>query len=220
MNIRDLFYSRNIQLAFACGIILYATVSACETSQEPETPKPQTTQKYSAYSDSINTVRLNKIIAEKDNTVNRLFQEIDSISTNKEKHTTDSLNNNENYTTRNNINRQLDSLRRDNKTQLRRAQRAAAESPSNITNIPCSEETFYTFFHVDGVKRARYTYDKNNRLIERLQDRRRTIPLNTTTKRNITQYFDSLTNAQITSRLKMIERLLQTKDSIINQKLK
>lgn len=220
MNIRDLFCSRNIQLACTWGVILYAIVSACETSQEPESPESQTTQKYSAYSDSVKQVRLNKIITEKDRTINQLFNEVDSIAKNKDKNTTDSLNNNENYITRNNINRQLDSLRNDNRRQLRRAQRAATESPSYIKNIPCSEETFYTFFHVPEVRRAQFAYNQNNRTIERLRNIRRTIPLNATTQQNITQYFDSLTNAQITSRLKMIERLLQAKDSLVSQKHK
>ena len=218
MNIRDLFCSRNIQLACTWGVILYAIVSACETSQEPESPESQTTQKYSAYSDSVKQVRLNKIITEKDRTINQLFNEVDSIAKNKDKNTTDSLNNNENYITRNNINRQLDSLRNDNRRQLRRAQRAATESPSYIKNIPCSEETFYTFFHVPEVKKAHYAFDRNERLIERLKNERRRTPTLATTERNVKQYFDSLTNIEIARRLMQINKLLHEKDSMISEK--
>ncbi len=213
MKIHDLFYSRNIQLACAWGIILYAIASACETNQEP-----QSAQKYSAYSDSVKQVRLNQIITEKDYTINRLFNEVDSIAKNKDKNATDSLNNNENHITRNNINRQLDSLRSDNRRQLRRAQRAAAESPSYIKDIPCSEETFYKFFHVPAVRRAQCAYDQNNRTIERLRNTQQSLPTPQTTEDNIRQYFDSITNVQIAQRLKQIDLLLSIKDSIISEK--
>lgn len=218
MNIRDLFCSRNIQLACAWGVILYAIVSACETSQELESSEPQATQKYSTHSDSLKQARLNKIIAKKDHTINQLFNEADSIAKNKDKNTTDSLNNNEDYITRNNINRQLDSLRNDSQIQLRRAQRAATESPSYIKDIPCSKETFYTFFHVPEVKKAHYAFDRNERLIERLKNERRRTPTLATTERNVKQYFDSLTNIEIAQRLMQINKLLHEKDSIISEK--
>ncbi|MBO5739662.1 MAG: hypothetical protein J6R52_01175 [Alphaproteobacteria bacterium] len=220
MNIRDLFNSKKIDFVCACGMMICAIALACITSKETESSEPQATQKYSAYSDSVKQARLNKIIATKDHTIKQLFNEVDSIAKNKDKNTTDSLHNNENYIARQRINKQLDSLRLNNKIQLKRAQRAAIESPSYITDIPCNEETFYTFFHVPEVRKAQNAYNKNQRLIERLSTARRTLPSNTATKQNITQYFDSLSNAQIMNRLIKIEQLLQEKDSAISEKQK
>jgi hypothetical protein len=168
--------------------------------------------------DTTKKIIIDNFIAHKDSTIKHLFYEIDSIAYNKEKNTSDSINNNKDIVARNTINKQLDSLRYDNKIQLKRAQRAAEQSPSYISDIPCNEETFYTFFHVPEVKRAHRTYDKNQRTIEKLRAARRKLPQSTTITRNITQYFDSLSNAQIMNRLLMIERLLQQKDSTISEK--
>ncbi len=201
-------------MAFCTGIAFF-------DSQTEQTEKDNTTQKNdAAQQDTIKKFIIDSFIASKDSAIKQLFNEIDSIAYNKDKNTSDSINNNKDIVARNTINKQLDSLRYDNKIQLKRAQRAAEQSPSYISDIPCNEETFYTFFHVPEVRRAQFAYNQNNRTIERLRNIRRTIPLNATTQQNITQYFDSLTNAQITSRLKMIERLLQAKDSLVSQKHK
>ena len=218
MNIRDLFNSKKIDFVCACGMMICAIALAYITNQETESSEPQATQKHSTHSDSVKQARLNKIIAKKDHTINQLFNEADSIAKNKDKNTTDSLNNNEDYITRNNINRQLDSLHNDSQIQLRRAQRAAIESPSYIKDIPCSKETFYTFFHVPEVKKAHYAFDRNERLIERLKNERRRTPTLATTERNVKQYFDSLTNTEIAQRLMQINKLLHEKDSMISEK--
>lgn len=218
MNIHDLFKSKNIDFVCACGMMVCAIALACITSKETESSEPQATQKYSAYSDSVKQARLNKIIATKDHTIKQLFNEVDSIAKNKDKNTTDSLNNNEDYITRNNINRQLDSLWNNNQIQLRRAQRAARKSPSYIKDIPCSEETFYTFFHVPDVKKARQRYLKNQQLIKKLKNDRRKTQTLAATERNVKHYFDSLTNVEIAQRLTQINRLLHEKDTIISKK--
>ena len=168
--------------------------------------------------DTMKNFIIDNFIMQNDSIIKSLFTEIDSIAQNKKKNTTDSLHNDKHYITRQKINKQLDSLRHNNQIQLKRAQRAAIESPSYITDIPCSEETFYTFFHVPEVKKAKYIYEKNQRLIEKLRTNRRTLPQNAVTERNITQYFDSSSNAQIMNRLILIEQLLQQKDSAISEK--
>lgn len=182
-----------------------------ETPQEQPSLDTQNERPVASYFDTIRP-----LINTQDSLISHLFYEIDSIEQNKIRNATDSLLKNKNYITRKNINHQLDSLRHDNKLQLRRAQKAAAESPSYITDIPCSEETFYSFFHVTDVKKAYYTYSKNERLIEKLREARLKIPLNATTERTINHYFDSITNTHIAERLEKINTLLRKKDSIIS----
>ena len=208
MNIRDLFNSKKIDFVCACGMMICAIVAACNTDQETESSEPQTTQ------NKCDTT----LVAQKDSVIKTLFSEIDSINQYKTKNTNDSLQNNYDYILRRTINRQLDSLRNDSQIQLRRAQRAATESPSYIKDIPCSKETFYTFFHVPEVKKAHYAFDRNERLIERLKNERRRTPTLATTERNVKQYFDSLTNIEIARRLLQINKLLHEKDSMISEK--
>lgn len=208
MNIRDLFNSKKIYFVCACGMMICTIVAACNTDQETESSEPQTTQ------NKCDTT----LVAQKDSVIKTLFSEIDSINQYKTKNTNDSLQNNYDYILRRTINRQLDSLRNDSQIQLRRAQRAATESPSYIKDIPCSKETFYTFFHVPEVKKAHYAFDRNERLIERLKNERRRTPTVATTERNVKQYFDSLTNIEIAQRLMQINKLLHEKDSMISEK--
>ena len=201
-------------IAFCSGMI-FQDINTTLNKKNIDTKQNDATQQ-----DTIKKFIIDNFITQKDSIIKSLFTEIDSIAQNKKKNATDSLHNNENYIARQRINKQLDSLRLNNKIQLKRAQRAAIESPSYITDIPCNEETFYTFFHVPEVRKAQNAYNKNQRLIERLSTARRTLPSNTATEQNITQYFDSLSNAQIMNRLIKIEQLLQEKDSTISEKQK
>ena len=208
MNIRDLFNLKKIDFVCACGMMICAIALVCNTDQETESSELQATQ------NKCDTT----LVAQKDSVIKTLFSEIDSINQYKTKNTNDSLQNNYDYILRRTINRQLDSLRNDSQIQLRRAQRAAIESPSYIKDIPCSKETFYTFFHVPEVKKAHYAFDRNERLIERLKNERRRTPTLATTERNVKQYFDSLTNTEIARRLMQINKLLHEKDSMISEK--
>lgn len=216
-------------LGAACLILVLCTGIAISNTpkeqpvSEPETEIKKITPADSLLRDTINydsieNQQRNQLIAEKDSAIKYLFNEIDSLMQNKTKHAKDSLYKNKKYLAKFIVQNKLDSLEHDNKRQLRRAQRAAKRSPSFVKDIPCDEETFYKFFHVDGVKKAYRTYMRNKRMIEKLEVQKRAIPTDTKLQQKISQYYDSLTIAEVTDRLTMIEILLQRKDSIISEK--
>lgn len=221
MNIRDLFNlntSEKTQILCIALVAFIMCTQAVKCTQGKEDAQTQPEQnKTISTADSVNRMYTTQI-ERQDSAIANLFWEIDSIVANKTLNTTDSLLRNPDYIAHADIAQQLDSLGRENRKQLRRAQRAAAESPSYIKNIPCSEETFYKFFHVPAVRRAQCAYDQNNRTIERLRNTQQSLPTPQTTEDNIRQYFDSITNVQIAQRLKQIDLLLGIKDSIISEK--
>lgn len=147
---------------------------------------------------------------------------IEQIKNTKEKRITDSLNKNQDYTERNKIRHDIDSMHADNQVYIKRAYKAAiANHPYfDVTKIPCAERVFHMFFHDDTVKREYRHYDANVRKINYMKERLKTIPQTHNLPQNVKIYFENLTNAQIYNQLKTIETLLRKKDSLITQKIK
>ena len=219
------FICKSVNCAHALKLLCTAMAFGCTislTSDNGKNLKPTTQISADIKRDSINNAinALDLQIQQKDSAITCLFNQIDSIRTNKHKNATDSFNTNRYFAQRDNIKKNIDSLNRVNMRLLRRAQRAAIESPSYITDIPCSERTLYRFFHVDEIKIIQIEYDENKRQIAALRTQLRHIPKNTIIKKDIDHYFDSLSIAETYKRLILVDATLRQKDSIISQKHK
>lgn len=195
---------------------LGCTVSLIGDNQQRE--QPTKTIPADAKKDFIN--ELNSQIKQKDSAIACLFNQIDSIRVNKQKNATDSFNTSHFLAQKHNVKKNIDRLNRANMRLLRRAQRAAIESPSYITDIPCSEQTMYKFFHVDEIKKIQIEYDENKRQIAALRTQLRRIPKNKEIKKNIDHYFDSLSIAETYKKLVLADAALRQKDSLVSQKHK